>query len=116
MSKYTESFESYAGSIRGSTTFKDVFNHQQSKINELLERLGKYEKKAQRDDKKICDMGIELFQVNERLRECEKSLRFYKWASLQELEENDQVQVSNIPNVWANGKHAREYFKKYEGK
>ena len=68
---------------------EEKMREQQKEIDELLERLGKYEKKAQRDDKKICDMGIELFQVNERLRECEKSLRFYKWASLQELEEND---------------------------
>jgi hypothetical protein len=44
VSKYTESFESYAGSIRGSTTFKDVFNHQQTKIDERDARIAELEK------------------------------------------------------------------------
>ena len=38
-----ESFEEYAGSIRGTTTFKDVWNYQQKKIDKLLdEREGLY--------------------------------------------------------------------------
>lgn len=99
MSKYTESFESYAGSIRGSTTFKDVFNHQQSKIDELLKRL----------------------------TECEDALGFYAeegnwyWESgdsnkTQNIIEDIDVQYCSIFRDGVGGKRARAYFKKYEGK
>jgi hypothetical protein len=103
VSKYTESFESYAGSIRGSTTFKDVFNHQQSKISELLERL----------------------------RECEEALGFYAsehaWETptypnygrrLATMHDKDVSEIiAKTGHRWSvGGKRAREYFKKYEGK
>ena len=94
MSKYTESFESYAGSIRGSTTFKDVFNHQQSKINELLERL----------------------------RECEESLGFYadEWTTWCPISNGARIMQDDVEitenNRPSGGKRARAYFKKYEGK
>ena len=44
----------------------------------------------------------------EAVRELKKSNDYYKWAAIYELEENDMIQISENPNVWANGKLARE--------
>ena len=118
MSKYTESFESYAGSIRGSTTFKDVFNHQQSKINELLkenERL-KYNHMINEDafftNKQQAEKINELL---ERLKECEKNL-FYITQSNSYTGRLVPVNEESVVFLKETYRElAIEYFKKYEG-
>lgn len=113
MSKYTESFEDWFDTefetkpasyklSRYTPTWK-TWNHQQSKINELLERL----------------------------KECEEALKFYAsdtpWEApmypsygrrLATIHDKDVSEfIAKTGHRWnVGGKRAREYFKKYEGK
>ena len=104
MSKYTESFEDWFDTefetkpasyklSRYTPTWK-TWNHQQSKINELLERL----------------------------RECEESLGFYadEWTTWCPISNGARIMQDDVEitenNRPSGGKRARAYFKNYEGK
>lgn len=107
--KYTESFEDFYENYQGYenavekdekdyyasskvSISRDTFTHQQSKINELLERL----------------------------KECEESLGFYandktSWDASKIIPQ-DREQFGTGVSILIGGKRARLYFKKYEGK
>jgi len=62
--------------------------------------------KVVNDNKKLKQ---QLQTLKQYYRESQKVVGFYEWASLNELENTDQVQLNETPNVWANGKRAREF-------
>ena len=96
--RYTESFENFFKRLFGKgceyplcyvyehSDLERVFDDQQSKINELLERL----------------------------RECEESLGVY--ASMLNWQGGVYGTMREINTFYLGGKRAREYFKKYEDK
>lgn len=129
--KYTESFDDWiCESWENCKCCSHVddkgegsFIHQQSKINELLEENKKlkdlFDGNPTHWSNVIFDKNKELDRLEERLKECEESLRFYADEKNQippEYYDTGRPQADfTAPYRIDGGKRAREYFKKYEG-
>lgn len=100
----------------------EILERQQKKIDELENyrtintEINKGMGGAIEDfTQRICDLQQKLQAAEERERILREAVEYYKWATIGDLEENDMVQLREKPNIWANGKRARQALGKVGG-